>query len=84
MDQLKRRFFQGIVISNKMAKTIVVAVRSRKMHPLYKKYISTTKKLMAEDKDNEAQIGDEVRIGETRPLSKQKRWEMISIVKRAQ
>lgn len=84
MDQSKRKFLQGEVTSDKMDKTVVVSIFSRKMHPLYKKYIGTTKKIMAQDSENAAHIGDVVRVGETRPLSKKKRWEIISIVKKAQ
>lgn len=84
MEKSKRRFLQGEVTSDKMDKTVVVSIFSRKMHPLYKKYIGTTKKIMAQDNDNTARMGDVVRVGETRPLSKKKRWEILSIVKRAQ
>lgn len=84
MNQLNRRYFQGEVTSNKMDKTIVVSIKGRKMHPLYKKYIGITKKVMVADRENIAQIGDVVKIGETRPLSKHKRWEMISIIKKVQ
>lgn len=84
MDQSKRRFLQGEVTSDKMEKTVVVSIYSRKMHPLYKKYIGTTKKVMAHDEKSVASVGDVVRVGETRPLSKKKRWEVISVVKKAQ
>lgn len=84
LHQQNRRYLQGEVVSNKMDKSIVVVVKRRKMHPLYKKYISRTKKIMVQDSENIAQQGDIVRIGETRPLSKKKHWELISIVKKVQ
>lgn len=73
----------GTVTSNKMEKTITVNVETVKQHPLYKKTIRTSKKYKAHDENNEAQIGDVVRIMETRPLSKDKRWRLIEIVERA-
>ena len=79
-----KKVLQGEVLSNKMDKTIVVAIKSRTMHPLYKKFIGVTKKVVAHDKNNEANIGDTVKIIESRPLSKRKRWAMISIVSRVQ
>lgn len=84
MNTVNRRILQGEVVSNKMTSTIVVAIKSRKMHPLYKKYIGTTKKVMAHDAKQEATVGDVVRIAETRPLSRMKRWELVSIVQKAQ
>jgi small subunit ribosomal protein S17 len=72
----------GRVVSNKMDKTIVVAVDYLKPHPLYRKIIRKTNKFHAHDETNQCQIGDTVRIGETRPLSKTKRWELIEILKR--
>ncbi|MCX6600639.1 MAG: 30S ribosomal protein S17 [bacterium] len=72
----------GMVVSNKMRKTIVVAVERRVKDPLYKKYIRRTNKFMAHDENNECQIGDRVRITETRPLSKRKRWRLVAIVEK--
>jgi small subunit ribosomal protein S17 len=72
----------GMVVSNKMRKTIVVAVERRVKDPLYKKYIRRTNKFMAHDEDSQCQIGDRVRIVETRPLSKRKRWRLVAIVEK--
>ncbi len=71
----------GIVTSTAMNKTVVVAVESTKQHPLYKKASKQTKKFKAHDEENKCQVGDLVRIRETRPLSKTKRWRMVEIVK---
>lgn len=73
----------GKVVSDKMEKTIVVAVETYKKHDLYHKRIKYTKKFKAHDENNEAQIGDVVRIMETRPLSKDKRWRLVEIVEKA-
>ena len=73
----------GLVMSTAMDKTITVAVQGVRSHPLYKKAIKRTKKFKAHDEKNECQIGDLVRISETRPLSKTKRWRLREIVKRA-
>ena len=73
----------GVVTSNAMEKTITVAVERMVQHPLYKKGVKQTKKFKAHDKDNACQVGDVVRIVETRPLSKTKRWRLAEIVKRA-
>ncbi len=73
----------GTVISNKMQKSIVVAIERRIAHPLYKKYYTRTTTLMAHDEKQEAGIGDSVKIMETRPLSKRKRWRLIQIVEKA-
>ena len=78
-----RKVRQGKVISNKMEKSIVVAIERRVAHPIYKKYFSRTTKLMAHDEKREANIGDIVKIMETRPLSKRKRWRLLEIVERA-
>jgi small subunit ribosomal protein S17 len=72
----------GMVVSNKMRKTVVVAVERRVKDPLYKKYIRRTNKFMAHDENSECQIGDRVRIMETRPLSKRKRWRLVAIVEK--
>lgn len=71
----------GLVVSNKMDKTITVAVERRMQHPLYKKVIRRTKKFHAHDESNVCNIGDLVRIRESRPLSKMKRWRLIEVVK---
>ena len=73
----------GVVVSNKMEKTITVAVIRRVAHPIYKKYFKKTSKLMAHDEKKECGIGDKVRIMETRPLSKNKRWRLVQIVEKA-
>ena len=73
----------GKVISDKMDKTIVVAVVDSVKHPLYKKIVKTTYKLKAHDENNEAGIGDTVQVMETRPLSKDKRWRLVSIIEKA-
>ena len=73
----------GKVVSDKMDKTIVVAVADRVQHPLYKKIVKRTYKLKAHDENNECGIGDVVRVMETRPLSKDKRWRLVEIVEKA-
>lgn len=74
----------GVVVSDKMEKSIVVAVETLVAHPLYKKRVRRTKRLKAHDENNEARIGDKVRVMETRPLSKDKRWRLVEIIERAQ
>ena len=78
-----RKTRTGHVVSNKMDKTIVVAVEDHVKHPLYKKIVKRTYKLKAHDENNEANIGDTVRVMETRPLSKDKRWRLVKIIERA-
>ena len=78
-----KRILSGKVISNKPDKTIIVSVVRQVQHPLYKKYYKRTKRFMAHDPNNECNIGDTVRIRESRPLSARKRWELIEIVDRA-
>ncbi|MFN3872911.1 MAG: 30S ribosomal protein S17 [Ignavibacterium sp.] len=73
----------GIVVSNKMDKTITVAIERRVAHPIYKKYFKKTTKLMAHDEKRQCSIGDKVKIMETRPLSKRKRWRLVEIVEKA-
>ena len=75
---MPRRVVQGVVVSDKMDKTVVVLVERRIMHPLYKKYIRRSSKYAAHDETNACKIGDTVRIRECRPLSKRKRWEVLS------
>jgi len=77
------REFVGIVTSDKMAKTITVLVSTKKLHPLYKKYVSRSKKYKAHDETNDAHIGDTVRIQECRPVSKDKCWRLVEVVARA-
>ena len=72
----------GIVVSDKMDKTIVVAMEDFVRHPLYGKAVKRTKKVKAHDENNECQIGDKVRIMETRPLSKDKRWRLVQVVEK--
>ena len=78
-----RKVRQGIVVSDVNDKTIVVQIKERKAHPIYKKMMTSTKKFHAHDENNEAHIGDTVRIMETRPLSKMKRWRLVEIVEKA-
>ena len=78
-----RKVRQGVVFSNKMDKTITVAVSWKEKHPIYGKFVSKTKKFHAHDEKNECNEGDVVRIMETRPLSRTKRWRLIQIVERA-
>lgn len=78
-----KREFTGLVVSDKMEKTIVVKVSSKKLHPLYKKYVTWSKKFKAHDDTNDAHIGDTVRIKECRPISKDKSWMLAEIVERA-
>ena len=73
----------GIVTSDKMEKTITVAVERREKHPIYGKFVKKTTKLSAHDEKNDCGIGDTVRIMETRPLSKNKRWRLVEIIERA-
>ena len=74
---MPKRIMQGVVVSDKMDKTVVVRVERRIMHPIYKKFIRRAKKYAAHDETNTAKIGDVVRIRESRPLSKRKRWELV-------
>ena len=78
-----RKTRTGVVVSNKMDKTIVVEIRTRVKHPLYGKIMNRTKSFKAHDENNECGIGDTVRIMETRPLSKDKRWRLVEIVEKA-
>jgi small subunit ribosomal protein S17 len=78
-----RKTRQGVVISNKMDKTVVVAARFKDMQPIYGKFVLKTKKYHAHDEKNECNIGDTVLLMETRPLSKTKRWRVVEIIERA-
>ena len=82
-DRNLRKTEVGRVVSNKMDKTVVVAIEDSVKHPLYKKVIKRTVKLKAHDENNECSIGDRVRVMETRPLSKEKRWRLIEIIEKA-
>ncbi len=83
MERNLRKERIGVVVSNKNDKTIIVAVETRKEHPLYGKFITRTNKFVAQDEKNECSEGDKVRIMETRPLSKTKRWRLVEIVEKA-
>ena len=78
-----RKVMIGTVTSNKMDKTIVVSVETSVKHPIYGKFVKRTYKLKAHDENNECQIGDKVKVMETRPLSKDKRWRVVEIVEKA-
>ncbi len=82
-DRNLRKTRQGRVVSDKMDKTIVVAVEDSVRHPLYKKIMKRTFKLKAHDENNECGIGDRVEVMETRPISKDKRWRLVSIIEKA-
>lgn len=83
MFEARKKTFIGVVVSDKMDKTIVVEITNRTLHPLYKKYVSSTKKIKAHDERNEANIGDTVRVIECRHISKDKCWRLDQIVERA-
>ncbi len=83
MERNLRKERIGVVVSAKMNKSIVVAIKRKVEHPIYGKFINKTKKLMAHDEENTCNIGDTVRISETRPLSKNKTWRLIEIIQRA-
>ena len=80
---MPRRVMEGTVVSNKMEKTAVVAVVERVRHPKYGKFMLRTKKLYAHDETNDVNVGDKVRVMETRPLSKNKRWRITDVLERA-
>lgn len=81
-QQKNRRSYTGVVVSDKMDKTVVVQVATRKLHKLYRKYVIWSKKLKAHDEKNEARVGDTIRIEECRPISKTKTWRLAEIVER--
>ena len=83
MERNLRKERIGVVVSNKMDKTIVVAVERKEKHPLYGKFVKKTTKFVAQDEKNECGIGDTVKIMETRPLSKTKNWRLVEIVEKA-
>ena len=78
-----RKAREGLVVSNKMNKTVVVALVERVRHPKYDKFVIRTKKFYAHDEANDAKVGDKVRIVETRPMSKTKRWRVVEVLERA-
>ena len=82
MERNLRKTRGGKVISNKMDKTIVVAIEDHVKHPLYKKIVKKTYKLKAHDENNECNIGDKVKVMETRPLSKDKRWRLVEVMEK--
>ena len=84
MEKDSRKNRVGVVVSDKMDKTIVVAIESKYRHPLYKKILKKIKRFKVHDSDNQCKIGDMVRISETRPLSKTKRWRLLEIIKKAE
>jgi small subunit ribosomal protein S17 len=84
LERGKRKIRTGTIVSNKMDKTVSVAVDSFYRHPLYKKILKKIKKLKADDPKNECRVGDIVKIAETRPLSKTKRWRLLEVIKKAE
>ncbi|MFZ9385041.1 MAG: 30S ribosomal protein S17 [Ilumatobacteraceae bacterium] len=82
-ERTVRKVRDGVVVSSKMDRTLVVAVVERVRHPKYNKFVMRTKKLYAHDEANDAREGDKVRVMETRPLSKTKRWRLVEVVERA-
>ncbi len=84
MERALRKTRVGRVVGDKMDKTVVVAVETTISHPVYKRTVTQTKKFKAHDQENQCRIGDRVRIMETRPLSKDKRWRVIEIIDRAE
>lgn len=85
MEQVRgyRKTRTGVVVSDKMDKTIVVAIQTKVRHPLYGKMVNRTRKFKAHDEQNQCGIGDTVRIMETRPLSKDKRWRLVEVIEKA-
>lgn len=81
-DRGRRKEMEGVVTSDKMEKTVVVAIEHRVLHPVYKKYVRRTVRYQAHDPENSAHVGDRVRIQETKPLSKEKRWKVIEILEK--
>ncbi|ACZ01729.1 MULTISPECIES: 30S ribosomal protein S17 [Streptobacillus] len=83
MERNERKVREGIVVSDKMDKTVVVVENTMKLHKLYKKRVKTSKRYKAHDELNECRVGDKVRIMETRPLSKDKNWRVVTILEKA-
>ena len=82
-QKANKQALTGIVVSDKMEKTIVVEITMRKLHPLYKKYVTRSKRIKAHDEKNEAHVGDTVRVIEVRPISKDKCWRLETILEKA-
>lgn len=82
MERNLRKERIGVVVSNKMGKTIIVTVKRKMKHPIYGKFVNKTSKLYAHDEENTCSIGDTVRIMETKPLSKSKRWRLVEIIEK--
>ena len=82
-ERTTRRERIGTVVSNSMDKSIVIAVHTKMKHPIYGKFVNKTSRFMAHDEENSCNVGDTVRISETRPLSKNKRWRLVEIIERA-
>jgi len=83
MERNLRKERIGLVVSNKMDRSIVVEIETKKKHPMYGKFVKQTNKFMAHDEKNDCNIGDTVKIMETRPMSKNKRWRLVEIIERA-
>ncbi len=83
MERNERKIREGVVVSDKMDKTIVVVEETMKLHKLYKKRVKFSKRYKAHDENNECKVGDKVRIMETRPLSKDKNWRLVEIIEKA-
>ena len=83
MERAFRKTRIGLVVSDKMDKTVVVSIEGHRQHPLYKKYMKTTYRLKAHDENNSCGVGDRVTLMETRPLSKDKRWRVVEIIEKA-
>ncbi len=83
MERNLRKERIGLVVSNKMDRSIVVEIETKKKHPMYGKFVKQTNKFMAHDDKNDCNIGDTVKISETRPMSKNKRWRLVEIIERA-
>ena len=82
-ERARRKTRTGVVVSDRMDKTVLIEIAGQRRHPLYGKTVRWTSKLQAHDESNEAKVGDRVRVMETRPLSKTKRWRLVEIVERA-
>ena len=82
-ERSRRKVRTGVVVSDKMDKTVLIRIDRKVRHPLYKKTVARSNKLAAHDENNDAHVGDTVRVMETRPLSKTKRWRLVEIVERA-
>ena len=82
MERSSRKVYRGVVVSDKMDKTITVRIDTKKTHPLYGKRVKYSKKFKAHDENNECNIGDKVKVMETRPLSKDKRWRLVEVMEK--